>query len=25
VGIRAGDLYVKIGSRWYDEYDRTGC
>lgn len=25
VGFRAGDLYVKIGSRWYDEHDRTGC
>jgi hypothetical protein len=25
VRFRAGDLYVKIGRRWYDEHDRTGC
>jgi len=25
VSFKAGDLYVKIGRRWYDEHDRTGC
>jgi hypothetical protein len=25
VRFRRGDLYAKVGSRWYDEFDRTAC
>jgi hypothetical protein len=25
VRFRAGDLYAKVGRRWYDEYDRIAC
>jgi hypothetical protein len=25
VPFSAGDLYAKIGSRWYDEYDAIAC
>jgi hypothetical protein len=25
VRFRDGDLYAKLGSRWYDEYDRIAC
>jgi hypothetical protein len=25
VTFRQRDLYAKIGTRWYDESDRSGC
>jgi len=25
VTFKQGDVYAKVGSRWYDEYDRNGC